>query len=137
MIDGIGSALAHCQSIMPGSKLGLRLNEVAYEMIYNDEKYLVMFKREYYKNFKYHFQHIKKSNGKSYGWAQIMSRSLLDYACKQSSDVDWILFITPDGKAYKCPPLLFKKFSEKYDTEVPHLQGEVALPLDMFDALNR
>lgn len=136
-IDSMGDALAYCQEIMPGMKLGLRLNEVAQEITYNDEKYLMMFKREYYQNFKYHFPNIKKDNGKNYGWAQIMSKSLLDYACKETTNIDWILCVTPDGKAYKCPPMLFKRFSTKHGTDVPHLQGEVAMPLDMFDALKR
>ena len=100
-------------------------------IVFSDgEDHLVMFKRDYYKNFGKHFQGVKKENGKTYGWGQIMSASLLDTAC---NNCGWVVFITPDGKIYRCRPLLFKKFVQKYGTEVPHLKGEVAMPLDYFE----
>ena len=92
---------------------------------------LIQFKREYYRNFAYHFPDVKKEDGKSYGWAQIMSLSSLNRAIIE--DIEKIIFITPDGKMYSCYTNLFKKFYLKNKTDVPHLVGEIAMPLDFFE----
>jgi hypothetical protein len=95
------------------------------------ELYLVMFKREFYGAFGSHFPNLKNHKGNTYGFAQVMSKSMLDEVC--SMNVDFLVFIIPNGHAYKCPPNLFKRYSEKYETSVPHLKGEVAMPLDYFE----
>ena len=98
-----------------------------------EEMFLVMFKREYYKSFQYHFPHIQKVGGGRYGYAQIMSESLLNKAFHYR--VNWIVFIMPDKKAYRCHPKLFKKFFDEHQTRVPYLPGEIAMPLDYFERL--
>ena len=97
-------------------------------------KSLIQFKREYYRNFAYHFPEVKKEDGSSYGWAQIMSLSSLNRAIIEG--IDKIVFITPDGKMYSCYSQLFKKFYLKNKTDVPHLEGEIAMPLDFFERFN-
>lgn len=129
----MGGAIALCQGNLPDMVVETRVNEVSYILRSREERFLMMFKREYYKSFKFHFPWIMKPNGRSYGYAQIMSKSLIDFAV--NSNVDWILFVTPDERMYKCPPALFKKFCENHKTEVPHLKGEVAMPLDYFDSV--
>jgi len=95
---------------------------------------LIQFKREYYRNFVYHFPDVKKEDGKSYGWAQIMSLSSLNRALIE--DIEKLVFITPDGKMYSCYTRLFKNFYLKNKTDVPHLKGEIAMPLDFFERVN-
>ena len=96
-----------------------------------DATYMVMFKREYYQAFQNHFPNIIKDDGKPYGYAQIMSIELLYWALRNK--ITYLVFVTPDRKIYKCRPIIFKKFVEKHHTEVPHLLGELALPLDYFE----
>jgi len=47
-----------------------------------------------------------------------------------------LIFITPDKKIYTCYSNLFKKFYLKNKTDVPHLEGEIAMPLDFFERVN-
>ena len=133
-ISSSGEAIARLQQILPGMIIKDKI-DVGTVIEHNTGRYFVMFKREYYRNFKYHFPELKKDNDKSFGWAQIMSMSLLNWAC--SNNIAWIVFITPDGKAYRCSAQKFKDYVELYGTEVPHLKGEVAMPLDYFDNLEK
>jgi hypothetical protein len=133
-IESLGAALALVQGILP--ELIIEKN-YGPGIIFNHAKgrFFMMYKREYYKNFKYHFPEVLKEDGKPYGWAQIMSLELLNYCAHDSNSIDWVLFVTPDGRAYKSAARLFKKFVDRYNTEVPHLKGEVAMPLDYFQNL--
>lgn len=94
------------------------------------ETYFVMFKRDFYKRFR---QHFSGPEFEHFGYAQIMNLELLNEIVER--DIDWIVFVMPDGKAYRANPRLFKKFHEKYKTDVPHLVGEVALPLNFFERI--
>jgi hypothetical protein len=133
-INSIGEAVALLQINMPNVKIESKL-EFGYFMLNDYERYFLMYKREYYKNFKYHFPDVKKPDGKSYGWAQVMNKQVLDYILKKKQNVTWLLFATTDAKIYKCTPQNFYNFVTKYNTEVPHLKGEVAVPLDLFERL--
>jgi hypothetical protein len=133
-VNSIGEALALVTGILPGLAIEKSLGP-GVVFSHSTGKYFVMYKREYYKNFKHHFPEVLKSDGKSYGWAQIMTRELLNYSAHDDSGIDWILFVTPDGKAYRAASRLFKRFVDKHNTEVPHLKGEVAMPLDYFNNL--
>ena len=96
--------------------------------------YLLQFKREYYRSFSFHFPAIKKKDGRNYGYAQIMSLETLNRAV--SANINKLVFATPDGKMYCCEPMVFKNFVDANKTEVPHLKGEVAMPLELFHRLN-
>ena len=98
----------------------------------NQHKILVIFKRQYYHNFKHHFPHIKKDNGKPYGYAQIISLELLNYAIIKN--IDRIVFVMPDRKIYETMPGLIHKYHKKYKTEVPYLKEDktAAIPLEYF-----
>jgi hypothetical protein len=130
MIDSLGAALASLRTKDAGLIIGEKI-EAGQVVKMQDKSYLVMFKREYYQNFKYHFPNVKKENGNSYGYAQIMGKDMLSWACK---NVDFVLFVTPDNKMYKCPPKIFQTFVDIHQTIVPHLTSEVAMPLDFFEA---
>ena len=143
-IDSIGSALALVTSILKGSRILERWDGVSILIehehgaegnkdIKSKETYLVMFKRQYYRAFKSHFPNCTKADGKPYGWAQIMNKELLERACRRN--INWVAFVTPDGAVYKTLPMQFKRFSEAYKTETPHLKGEVAMPLPFFRRL--
>ena len=108
-----------------------RFDDISIVARIRGERSLVQFKREYYRNFAYHFPDVKKTDGKPYGWAQIMSLSSLNRAIVE--DIEKVIFITPDGKMYSCYSNLFKKFYLKNKTDVPHLEGEIAMPLDFFE----
>lgn len=123
-----------CKIHQPEQIQLLRINDVGYVFRVGGEKALVMFKRELYHNFRYHFPDILKPSGTHYGYGQIMSRKMLEYAC---SCLDWVYFITEDGKVYRCRPMLFYKFYLKYHTDVPHLPGEVALPIELFERVHK
>ncbi|MCJ7816554.1 MAG: hypothetical protein MUP55_01730 [Candidatus Aenigmarchaeota archaeon] len=129
-VDNRGGAMAVVHKLFPDMRITDNVNDVAYVFVSKGESYLAMFKREYYKNFKYHFPHCKKPTGTDYGWAQIMSLSLLKLALMRN--VKEIVFITPDAKAYACTPADFMSFYKQHTTNVPHLAGEVAMPLDNF-----
>jgi hypothetical protein len=102
-------------------------------IFYKGESYLVQFKREYYRSFSHHFPNIKKVDGTAFGWATIMSLTTLNMAL--TKEISRVMFITPDRKIYSCYANLFKRFYEKYKTNVPHLPGEVAMPLEYFERL--
>jgi|TARA_Y100000310_G_scaffold344207_1_gene455726 hypothetical protein len=101
---------------------------------YDNYFHLFQFKRELYHNFKYHFPEVKKDDGKHYGYAQIMSLEILKRAINDWK-VDKLIFALPDGKFYTCFAMLFLNFYKKNNTEVPHIPGEIAMPLDFFEAL--
>lgn len=96
-----------------------------------EESFFVLFKRDFYHNFKNHFPHITKSGGVHFGFAQIMNKALLNKAI--SEGVDWIVFVMPDKHCYKCSAKFFKNFYDLYHTDVPYLEGEIAMPLDFFE----
>lgn len=99
------------------------------------EAYLVIFKRELYHSFKYHFPQVKKEDGTAYGYGQIISKGLLDYAIQHN--IPWVIFVLPDRKAYKCSSRLFQKFAAMHDTHIPYMRDDptVALPLDYFERI--
>lgn len=99
----------------------------------NGKKYFVMFKREYYRNFSAHFPHVVKEDGSAHGWGQVMNESLLKIAAHNKTD--YLVFITPDAVAYRCEPSRFYSFAVEFQTHVPHLYGEVAMPLQFFERM--
>lgn len=103
------------------------------------ERYMIMFKRELYQSFKYHFPNLKKEDGSSYGYGQVMSDDLLTIARGLEIDkpsVDWLVFITPDRKIYQCSTMLFyKKTREMKTNRIPHLDKHWALPLEFFERI--
>jgi hypothetical protein len=132
-IKSFGEAIAHLREEIKRIEFTGRFDDTAVVAKIKGDKCLIQFKREYYRNFSNHFPKVKKPNGNSYGWAQIMSLDSLNRAIIEG--IDRLIFITPDGKIYSCYSKLFKKFYEKHKTDVPHLEGEVAMPLDFFERL--
>lgn len=132
-IKSVGEALGLMRKLFPKMEV-IKQAGPGIEVRVGEDRYLIMHKREYYKSFKLHFPNVLKDNESSYGYAQIMTKELLEQAI--SSGVHWVVFVTPDARAYRCAAMLFKKFYDKYHTDVPHLPGEIAMPLDYFERVH-
>lgn len=130
MIENIEGALARAIHLLGGARIGQRMGP-AQLLEGKDGSFLVMFKREFYRAFQDHFPGLLNRNDNPFGFAQVMSKSLLFAA--ESRMVDWLVFVMPDGKAYKCATGQFIIFYRKNRTDVPHLPGEVAMPLEYFE----
>jgi len=83
--------------------------------------YCVCFKREYYKNFQYHFPALGKV-----GWGQIANKDLLK-ECEES-DYAYVI-VMPDEKIYVIKAGFWLDYYDKFKTDVPHLKGEIAIPM--------
>lgn len=92
------------------------------------EQYCVTFKREWYKNFGYHFPQCPEKD-----WGQITSLNLLRTCERQH--IAWLVAVMTDGIAYKIEVLAFLKYYEENGTDVPHLPGEVACPIRMWQRM--
>ena len=90
----------------------------------------MMFKRQYYQSFNYHFPNVVKANGKKYGYAQVMNLELLKKLVVEG--IEFILCVMLDGKIYRCKSKVWLDFYLNNKTDAPHLHGEVGLPLDFF-----
>ena len=131
-LDDLQGAWEYLKPFMPGV---VRVDDMrpGKLVIKRDESFLIMFKRDFYHSFKNHFPYVKKESGVPYGYGQIMSKILLNKAL--DAGVNWLVFVMPDRKVYKCHVKLFKKFYDKNQTDVPYLPGEIAMPLDFFEPL--
>ena len=133
-LENFGDAINFLRRSIKGIDFIGRFDDNSIVARIRGKRSLVQFKREYYHNFAHHFPDVKKPDGKPYGWAQIMSLKSLNRAIVE--DIEKVIFITPDGKMYSCYTNQFKKFYLKNETDVPHLEGEIAMPLDFFERLN-
>lgn len=129
MISSFHEAMEHFIFTMRGRVLNIIHGPSAIIQA-NGKTYMVQFKRNYYKSFSVHFPQFRE-----YGYGQVMSIGLLERAI--ISGIDQIVFITPDRNIYSCYPMQFKRFYEKYHTDVPHLDGEIAMPLKFFKRLGK
>lgn len=89
------------------------------------EKCCVTLKRDWYKNFSFHFPQCPEK-----GWGQITSLKLL--RCCEQQGISWLVAVMPNGVGYKIEVSEFLRYYEQYKTEVPHLPGEVAAPIKMW-----
>jgi hypothetical protein len=88
------------------------------------KKYCVCYKRDYYKNFQYHFPNLGKV-----GWGQIANKDLLLGCLGEGAKY---ISVMPDGKIYAIEPSFWLSYYERFHTDVPHLKGEIAIPLKFF-----
>ena len=95
-----------------------------------EDKKLLVFKRQYYRSFSRHFREIVKDTGRGNGYAQTMNLKLLKMA--ERLGIESLVIVMEDGAAYETYIKTFINYYEKYKTDVPHLDGEVAMPLDYF-----
>ena len=94
--------------------------EFAYFIHTEYNKYCLTFKREFYHNFKYH------TNIKNAGWGQIANKKLVTYC----ANFGYILIIVmPNGNIYGIDGKKFIKYYLKFKTDVPYLDGEIAISL--------
>jgi len=134
MINNFGEAVAYIRDNVAEVDFKGRFDDTSMVARIKGELTLIQFKRDFYHNFPYHFPNVVKADGTKYGWAQIMSLSSLNRALIEG--ITKLIFITPDKKIYTCYSNLFKKFYLKNKTDVPHLEGEIAMPLDFFERVN-
>lgn len=92
------------------------------------EKYCVTFKRGWYHDFSYHFPQVPDK-----GYGQITSLNLL-LVCEKEH-IAWLVAVMPNGTGYKIEVLSFLKYWKTYGTNVPHLPGEVAAPIKMWERM--
>lgn len=101
---------------------------IVYKHPERDERYCVTFKRGWYQNFGFHFP---KCPDRGYG--QIASLNLLRFCRKEG--IAWIVAVMPEGVAYKIDVADFLGYYEEHRTDVPHLPGEVAAPIRMWQRM--
>ena len=89
------------------------------------EKYAVTFKRDWYKDFGFHFPKCPDR-----GRGQITSLNLLLYCEKEH--IAYVVAVMPNGVAYKIVALEFLNYYRQHHTSVLHLPGEVASPIKMW-----
>ena len=130
-INSLGEAVAFVMSKLHCASIKETWSGIAVVITFQGENYLVTYKRDYYRNFKYHFPNCKQPDGTDYGWAQVMNKILIDRACEDY--ISFMVFVMPNKKAYKIKPTVFKEFIMKHNTEVPHLKGEMSIPLQYFE----
>lgn len=105
---------------------GRRVGEILVRNATN-EKYLILYKREKYLYFGRHFPDVPD------GGQAIIANMKLVYHCALN-DIK-LVSIFPDGRAYGCDAMEFWKFYEIYQTEHPHLAGEIAYPFRLWARL--
>jgi len=93
----------------------------------NGEKFVVMFKREFYYHFSKHFMYIPDQ-----GYGMLANHKLVYWAALEGHK---IAAVFPDGRAYWIDGLKFLQYYEQYETECPNLPGEIASPLSMWERL--
>jgi hypothetical protein len=89
----------------------------------NGVKLCVCFKRDYYKNFQFHFPKVGYV-----GYGQVANKHLLEYCDENGYEY---IMVMPDGKVYRISPRSWLDYYKVYKTDVPHLDGEIAIPLKM------
>ena len=89
----------------------------------NAKTYLVMFKRELYRNFARHFPEVPEEERAE---GVLCNMKLVGWAATQSIE---LVAIFADGRAYSMPALEFWDYYGKYGTDVKHAPGEIATPI--------
>jgi len=132
LIDNLGEALDQFQLKTSMQRLDdLHKEGAMLARVFRDQngaKYAVTFKRDWYKNFGFHF---KQQGAK--GWGQITSLVLLNYC--QENNIKYLVAVMPQGIAYFIEAAAFLKYYKDYATDVTHLKGEVACPIAMWKRL--
>jgi hypothetical protein len=128
MITNHAEAMALFEKTVGNAKkIGDAENATSY--LVGDEVWWLQFKREFYRNFGAHFEHLGLR-----GYGEILSYSTLKSAVNEG--VVNMVVILPDGKIYRYSPAIALEFVDKHNTHVPHLKGEVAFPIDMLERVN-
>jgi len=93
-----------------------------------NERYLVMFKREFYRRFSEHFPDVPQR-----GYGVVTAKKIVGWA----ADEGLILAaVFPSGRCYSIDGYDFWLFYEEYKTDCRHLKGEeIAAPLEAFKRL--
>lgn len=91
------------------------------------EQYFVMFKRDFYKRFSDHFPKVPKK-----GYGVLTAKKIVSWAADEGVN---IAAVFPSGRCYVIDAMDFWLFYEEYQTDCPHIEGEIAAPLEMFKRL--
>jgi len=105
-------------------KKDFKMNEYAWMIITEQNRYCITYKREYYKSFSSHFP---KLGG---GYGQVANIELLEVCILNM--VNQFVMVMPDEKIYAVDPKVWLDYYKANNTAVKHLTGECALPLKMF-----
>lgn len=105
---------------------GLRVGAM-FRQLSTGKMYLLLFKREPYFHFAKHFPKVPER-----GYGMICNLKLAHWAALE--DII-IVTVMPDGRAYSIDGKTLYDYYEKYDTEVPHMEGEMATPFKMWRRL--
>ena len=91
------------------------------------EKFLVMFKRDFYHQFSNHFPKIPEA-----GYGMIISKKIVEWAADEEMT---LVAVMPRGVAYKCGAVEAIEYYRKWKTDVPHIEGEIGTPARMWPRL--
>lgn len=109
---------------LEGDRIG-----AVFERPQTEERYLVLFKREFYYRFSNHFPKLPSENK---GYGMLANIKLVHWCALEGIKMAAIM---PDGKCYVIDGLEFWRFYEKYKTDSPHIKEEIASPLNMWSRL--
>lgn len=131
-IDALQDAIQVFRARMDVTKLddvvlgGLRVG-VLFRQLSTGERYLLLFKRAPYYQFSNHFP--LAPNG---GYGMICNLKLVHWAALEDITIAAMM---PDGKTYAIVAKEFYDYYEENETEVPHMDGEIATPFKMWRRL--
>ena len=131
-VNTLREALARWKRKRPGS---LKIDDIQFEgarigTLYSwqgveklPKRYLVMFKREFYHSFSRHFPEVPDK-----GFGIVTAKKIVGWAADQ--DII-IASVFPDGRCYSVHAYDYWLYYEQYKTDVAHLPGEIAYPLEL------
>jgi len=128
-VNTLKEALRRFRSRKPGAH---KVTDVNFEgarigALFEDlnERYLVMFKREFYRSFSDHFPDVPQK-----GYGVVTAKKIVGWAADEGII---IAAIFPSGRCYSIDGYDFWLFYEEYKTDCRHLKGEeIAAPLEAF-----
>ena len=130
LVYNLDEALMVFRGYVTGTKkLDLRLEGriVAYlfEAQGTGEKFVIMFKRNFYFQFSNHFPNVKET-----GYGMTCSIKIVQFAATEGYK---LIAVMPNGKGYVADPNEVLTYFLDNNTEVPHLPDEMGSPLSMWE----
>lgn len=99
---------------------------VIFEHEITKKVYLVMFKRSTYLRFARHFEVPEQGVG------VVCNMKLVAWAAGEGIE---LVAIFSDGACYSIPAMTFWEYYEQYKTDVKHIPGEIASPLELWNRM--
>ncbi len=126
-VNTLREALALWKRKRPGS---LKIDDMQFKgarigtlYSWQDKRYLVMFKREFYERFAAHFPEIPEK-----GYGIVTAKQIVSWCADQ--DII-IASIFPSGRCYSVSGYDYWLFYAQHGTDVKHLPGEIAVSLEL------